>query len=173
MPDGFVSFYDRHYRLVLTIAQQRLGSLSDAEDVSAEVFRIAWARYQETGEITLPWVYQTLRNVIGNEYRRRSRAPIMVDDLRELDWNAAAVGAPHDGVTIRRRLAGSAAGARAILFMTYWEDLTTREIADILDCSVAAVRVRVFRARRRLASQLNLEQHASHGPTATYTEGEE
>ena len=176
MPDGFVAFYDRHYRLVLTVAQQRLGGLSDAEDVTAEVFRIAWAHYQESGEITLPWVYQALRNVIGSEYRRRSRAPIMLDDLRELDWIVAEHGAPHDGITMRRELAGLEEADREVLFMTYWEDLSTKEVAEILGCSTSAVRVRLFRARRRLAARLsNVEfaSPASPGIDATHKEGEQ
>lgn len=69
--ETFVDSYKRYYRLVLTVAQQRLVGHGGAEDVTAEVFRIVWSHHQGGGELSLPWVYQTLRNVVGNEYRLR------------------------------------------------------------------------------------------------------
>lgn len=149
-----MAFYDRHYRLVLTVAQQRLGGLTDAEDVTAEVFRIAWAHYQKSGEVSLPWVYQTLRNVIGNEYRRRRSAPILVDDPLALDDLTDPTDRLPEAVMLRRALAELAESDREVLFMAYWEDLTTAEMSQILRCSTTAVRVRLFRARRRLQRRL-------------------
>lgn len=70
----FAHFYARHYRLVLTVAQQRLSGVADAEDVAAETFRITWAHHQSGGDLSLPWVYKVLRNIIGNEYQRVARS---------------------------------------------------------------------------------------------------
>ncbi|OJX94658.1 RNA polymerase sigma-70 factor (ECF subfamily) [Salana multivorans] len=154
VPDPFVVFYREHYRLVLTIAQQRLGGLHEAEDVTAEVFRVAWLRYQETGEITLPWVYQTLRNVVGTEYRRRSRAPITGAEEELLALVRDDDGAIDTRVVVRRELAAIDERDRELLYMAFWEDLRPDEIAAILGCRTATVRVRLHRARARLRTRL-------------------
>ena len=160
MPDLFVAFYQDHYRLLLTVAQQRLGGLVDAEDVTAEVFRIAWLHYQDTGEVSLPWAYQTLRNVIGNEYRRRSRAPSLIDDLATVGGSLTQASLTDDRVLTRQAMMRLSVEDRELLFMAYWEDFSHLEISIILDCPTTRVRVKLHRARRRLAKDLQqtLEQ---------------
>jgi len=69
----FAEFYGQHYRLILTVAQQRLQVFADAEDVTAEVFRVAWSHHQSGNELHLAWLYQVLRNMIGNQYRKEER----------------------------------------------------------------------------------------------------
>lgn len=149
----FASFYQRYYRLILTVAQQRLPSLSDAEDVSGEVFRIAWSHHSAGNELTLPWLYQVLRNVIGNEYRRTNRAnqfsqrfgAMSLDPIVELN---------DDAIEMRQAIQQLPIADRELIYMTYWEDLTGQEIAGILGCSPVTVRVRLMRARKRLRAVL-------------------
>ncbi len=154
MQDEFVAFYSQYHRLILTIAQQRLGGFSDAEDVTAEVFRITLAHYRATGELSLPWVRRTLYHVVGQEYRRRGRAPLGMDDPLLSGWDLADADDPDDAIAIRQALAGSRESDREVIFMTYWEDLTPAEIGAALGCSESAVRVRLRRARRRLRKRL-------------------
>jgi RNA polymerase sigma-70 factor (ECF subfamily) len=44
---------------------------------------------------------------------------------------------------------------RALLLMDAWDDLGTAAMSAVLGCSRAAVRVRLLRARRRLARALD------------------
>jgi RNA polymerase sigma factor (sigma-70 family) len=149
----FTSFYQRYYRLILTVAQQRLPSLSDAEDVTGEVFRIAWNHHNGGNELTLPWLYQVLRNVIGNEYRRVARAdqfsrrfgPMALDSIVDLN---------DDAIEMRQAIQQLPIADRELIYMTYWEDLTGQEIAGILGCSPVTVRVRLMRARKKLKAVL-------------------
>ena len=69
----FDDFYERHYRLFLSIAQQRLEDLGNAEDITAELFKIAWSHYRAGNALTISWAYGVLRNLIGDEYRRLAR----------------------------------------------------------------------------------------------------
>lgn len=149
----FTAFYQRYYRLILTVAQQRLPSLTDAEDVTSEVFRIAWNYHDGGNELTLPWLYQVLRNVVGNEYRRAARAnqfsqrygPMVLDSVVEHNDNA---------IQMRQAIQQLPEIDRELLYMSYWEDLTGQEIAAILRCSPVTVRVRLMRARKRLKAVL-------------------
>ncbi|RLP76770.1 hypothetical protein D9V32_03770 [Mycetocola tolaasinivorans] len=59
--DLFAEFYSRHYRAILTVAQQRLARVADAEDAASETFRITWAHHLDGGELSLAWAYCVLR----------------------------------------------------------------------------------------------------------------
>lgn len=151
--ESFSAFYARHYRLILTVAQQRLPSFADAEDVTAEVFRIAWAHHRGGGELTLPWTYRVLRNVIGNEYRRTARKNSFAQVAAPLLEHALAEPSA-DALAIRHLLQRLPMQDREVLYLAYWEDLTGSEIAAILGCSAVAVRVRLMRARKKLKAML-------------------
>lgn len=150
----FTVFYRRHYSLALTVAQQRLGGWSDPEDITAEAFRVAWAHHQEGGPLSLPWLYQVVRNLIGNEYRRLARgdgfalavAPLIEDQTDGLG--------DEDAREIRRCLRRLSGQDRELLYMAYWEGLSRAEMGEILGCTDSVVRLRLMRARRRLQKML-------------------
>ena len=150
----FAHFYARHYRLVLTVAQQRLSGVADAEDVAAETFRITWAHHQSGGDLSLPWVYKVLRNIIGNEYQRVARSTELFSRIGGLSGDSSYRMETADALDVRRALAGLRETAREILYMAYWEDLTRAEIASILGISTVTVRVRLLRARQTLKALL-------------------
>jgi len=157
--DQFPDFYRKHYRLILTVAQQRLGGTADAEDVTAEVFRVAWARHDDGAAITLPWLYTTLRNVIGNEYRRQGRLGSFVSDAGPILTVDDSFGsAADDAIEVRRALRRLPEADRELLYMAYWEELSRVEIAAILGISAIAVRIRLMRARERFRHLLPREQ---------------
>lgn len=50
----FAVFYAETYRLILTVAQQRVGDLPTAQDITSEVFRVAWIHHCDGGTLELP-----------------------------------------------------------------------------------------------------------------------
>ena len=153
--ESFAAFYRQHYRLILTVAEQRLRGHTDAEDITAEVFRIAWKHAFEGNELSLPWVYQVLRNVIGNEYRRVGRAAQFLEDAGPLLVANLVESSSEDAIEVRAAMRQLSVDDREVLYMAYWEDLSGQEIAAILDCTSVTVRVRLMRARRKLKSILD------------------
>lgn len=154
-PESFAGFYQRYYRLVLTVAHQRLGSFSDAEDITADVFRVAWREHQGGRELSLPWLYQVLRNCVGNEYQRRDRAVNVAGRIAALDHSSeSADPVDDDAIDLRRHIADLSEADAELLYMTYWEDLTRGEVAQILGCTAGTVRIRLMRARHRLKASL-------------------
>ena len=148
--ESFHVFYSRYHSLLLGVAQQRLVGMSSAEDVVAEAFAIAWSHYREGGELTLPWLYQVLRNLIGNEYQRVARANQLYERIGRLTGDSAFPIASDDALDIRRCLSYLREEDRDIIYMAYWEDLDRTEIAAILGISAVSLRVRLLRARRAL-----------------------
>jgi len=152
--DGhFSAFYRANYSVILATVTRRLSDRATAEDVTSEVFRVAWAHHVGGDELSLPWLYTVARNVVGNEYRRSGRSAALsakseelVDVAHETDDDSAR--------DTRRAMMRLKEADREILFMAYWEDLSGAEIATILDCRVPTVWVRLNRARAALKHEL-------------------
>ncbi|MFT4230192.1 MAG: sigma-70 family RNA polymerase sigma factor [Microbacterium sp.] len=153
--DLFAQFYARHYHAILTVAQQRLAGIADAEDAAAETFRITWAHHLDGGELSLAWAYRVLRNVIGNEYQRAARADRLYERVGRLSGDAAFQLDSDDALDVRRCVNDLREEDRDIIYMAYWEDLSRTEIAAILGVSPVGVRVKLLRARRALRALLD------------------
>ncbi len=151
----FEDLFRAYHSVILTAAFNRLNDLGDAENVTAEVFTVAWRhRSEHESSFTLPWLYATLRNVVGNEYRRRSRSTRRHERLTA----ETAVSAPHgfdeEAVMLRQVVSNLRPDDRELIWMAYWEELTREEMAEIVGCSLPAVKVRLLRARERLRTLL-------------------
>jgi len=151
---SFGDFYRENYGLVLSVAEHRLSSLADAEEVASETFRVAFQAYQEGRELTVPWIYGVVRNLVGNEYRRRTRHTALLDRLETEHLIAPYVDARPGVDDLVEALELLPEAQRELLKMAYWDELTMAEIAGVLDSSEGAIRVRVFRARKSLVRAL-------------------
>lgn len=83
---------------------------------------------------------------------RRSRERRWVRDLAAIGPPA---GAPPDSfVDVRRAVAELSLSQRAVVYFVYWEDLTERDTAALLQVSPGTVRRHLFRARNQLRKAL-------------------
>ncbi|RBQ21368.1 RNA polymerase subunit sigma-24 [Spongiactinospora rosea] len=154
----FEQMYLAHYPDLLGYVQRRTESPDDAADALAETFTTAWRRLDdvpEGGEARL-WLYGVARRVLANQRRGESRRSALAVRLRaELaEWaeSAPAAGGGMDGVRAAFRRLGET--DREVLSLAVWEGLTSAEIATVLGCSDGAARLRLHRARKRLAGEL-------------------
>lgn len=158
--EWFRGVYARHYPEVVRYGLRRLGGTAAAEELAQEVFLIAWRRRWEVPARTLPWLYGVGRRLLANHWRaeRAAPPPLELGDAPGLDR--------HDGVArlvdVRAALTRLPEDDQEILRLVGWEQLSVREAALVLGCGVAAAKVRLHRARRRLADQLR-EQPARIG----------
>lgn len=65
-----------------------------------------------------------------------------------------ASGAASSGRALASAIAGLSAPHRAVVNLTYFQELGYREIAEIMDCPVDTVKTRMFHARRQLKQSL-------------------
>ncbi|MCS4276496.1 RNA polymerase sigma-70 factor (ECF subfamily) [Mycetocola sp. BIGb0189] len=157
----FSEFFRANHSLVVGVAERRLSSRQDGEEIATEAFRIAWERHCTGEPLSVPWLYGVVRNLIGNEYRRRERQENLHTHLGE-KLSARPQGDDDTHADIRDALERLPHIHRDVLMMTYWEDLTTREIADILSTTPLAIRTRLVRARRLLRTALaDLDHNAT------------
>jgi RNA polymerase sigma-70 factor (ECF subfamily) len=168
MADGpvvsrFTALYRANYGRVLNFVGRRVGVGRDAEDVTAEVFRIAWMRAADGTEASPGWLFVTARNVIRNHVRSAERARRLSEAVAgDLAVRQASQGGDHDRVHVA--LDRLREPDRAVLVLRYWDGLDAAEIAAVLDVSVSAVWVRLHRARRAFRASLTAmsgDEHAS------------
>jgi len=155
----FEEIYGEYSGLILAYAARRTADAYDAADVLAETFVVAWRRIDEVppGEDARPWLYGVARWVLANHHRGNRRRQTLDERLA-----AGVAGAVADSTVDRQAERSHIAtafaqlgdGDRELLAMVVWDGLGRDEVADILGCSRAAVRLRLHRARRRLAQLL-------------------
>jgi RNA polymerase sigma factor (sigma-70 family) len=149
----FEALYRSHYAAVFRFACRRTDQQS-ARDVAAETFLVAWRRLDAIpDDKALPWLYGVARKVLSHERRSQSRHSSLYERLQaELAVDTAD---PADGVVdrlqARQALDSLPPKDREALQLTEWEHLDTAPAARVACCSAATFRVRVHRARRRLA----------------------
>ncbi|GII87387.1 DNA-directed RNA polymerase sigma-70 factor [Sphaerisporangium siamense] len=169
----FEEIYTAHYPDILAYVRRRTGSPDDAADALAETFTVAWRRVAEIpadGRARL-WLYGVARRVLANGRRAESRRSELVERLgAQLAVWSESIGPPGgddlDGV--RKAFGRLSPDDREVLSLAGWEGLDSEEIATVLGCSRGAVRLRLHRARKRLAAELRAAGFdvAVYGPRA-------
>ena len=154
--------YDAHYRAVLAYCLRRAGS-ADAQDAAAEVFTIAWRRFDKVplDESQLPWLYGVAYRVLSHQWRaeaRRTRLTTRMASLRALPSQSpdSQVVQRQDYELVRRAAAQLKPLDREVLQLVMWEEMSHDQVAEMLGSTVPAVKQRVHRAKRRLAREFKI-----------------
>jgi RNA polymerase sigma-70 factor, ECF subfamily len=159
----FERCFDEHYVRIFAFAARRVSGRESAEDVVADTFAIAWRRRDRIPEEALPWLYAIAANVIANQYRS-SRRRHNLDERLAREASVTAPGTdPADSLGRRDELGAALArleeAEREVLRLVAWEGLSTGDGARVVGCSPGAFRVRLHRARRKLAKELKTTGH--------------
>jgi RNA polymerase sigma-70 factor (ECF subfamily) len=144
---------------VYTLARYLLRNSTDAEDAAQECYLRALKHFDTyRGPAMKPWLFAILRNVCRAEQARRSGASAGIDEA-EADDNAApvwqepppspeaAIIRDWDAETVRRLLAQLPGPFRETIVMREVNDLSYREIAEVVGVPVGTVMSRLARAR--------------------------
>lgn len=145
------ALFERYGPEVLAYARRRTDSAS-ADDVTSEVFVIAWRRLDAIPQDPLPWLLGCARKVLANQRRSARRRDALRDRL-ESDRRPAGYGLDDEGV-LAQALSRLSDRDRELLLLIAWDGLDHGQAASVLGCSPATVSVRLHRARARLARAL-------------------
>ncbi|SEH01684.1 RNA polymerase sigma-70 factor, ECF subfamily [Nonomuraea solani] len=150
----FEEIYMAHYPAIASYVRRRAGSPDDIADVIAETFTTAWRRLNAVpkGDEAKLWLYGVARRVLANHFRAEERRIALAVRLREevTTWSEPVTA--HDSAhQAFQRLTDD---DKELLSLVAWEGLSGPEIAKVLGCSRGAARLRLHRARKRLAKEL-------------------
>ena len=148
---------------VYTLARYLLRNAADAEDAVQECYLRALRHFDTfRGPAIKPWLFAILRNICRGEFVHRSRAALAMDDGTEDDENAVplwqeATVSPEleilrqrDGNTIRRLVEELPEPFRETIVLREINELSYREIADVVGAPIGTVMSRLGRARSML-----------------------
>jgi RNA polymerase sigma factor (sigma-70 family) len=166
--ERFDALFDAHYADVLAFAVRRTASRAEAEDIAAETFAVACRRGASVPDPAIPWLYGVANGLLRNQRRSGRRRLRLMSKLRTerqvLGRDPAESVSERDAVTVAFRRLSPA--QREVLQIVAWEGLGADEAAGVLGCSTGAFRVRLHRARREFAKQLDRIGHEETGPSS-------
>lgn len=154
----FEALYAATFNQILGYALRRCDCPEDAADVVAETFAITWRRIDAVppGDQARLWLYGVARNVLANHRRGMARrhglSAALAAEVADL-YQPSAEESAESGV-VKRIFRELPDDDRELLSLVAWEGLDHGEIAKVLGCSRNAVRIRLHRARKRLAREL-------------------
>jgi RNA polymerase sigma-70 factor (ECF subfamily) len=129
------------------------------DDLVAETFLVAWRRFDRIPPDPLTWLLGTARRVLANELRGQRRRDALIQRLQLFADDP--VFAPPDEMIdsdVRAGLEALPMKEREALLLVAWEGLDPGRAAQALGCSDTAFRVRLHRARRRMAARFELSE---------------
>jgi len=152
---AFAALVRRHQSRVFLLAGRFFRRREDVEDVAQETFFTAW-RKLSTYEARAPFEHWLTRVCLRLCYAR-----LATDRRREEPLPPSDLAAPHHNpaaaIDVERLLARLTPSDRFVLLLLDGEGWSVKEIADRVGWTVTNVKVRAFRARRRLRTLLEDE----------------
>lgn len=149
--EAYAELVRRHSSRVIRLCAALLSDPVEAEDAAQEVFLKAYRSLKSYrgGSAFSTWLYRLTFNYCTDLLRRRGRQKMepmemeIAPDPRpnpQKEWEA--------GDTVRRLLDSLTEEAKTILILREVQGLSYEETAQVLDCSVDAVKARLRRARQ-------------------------
>lgn len=150
----FNELFDRHYAAVRAYVARRSGS-GGVDDVVSETFLVAWRRIDAVPEDGLPWLLGVARRILANQRRGEARRGALIQLLASMLPRGPGPEPPGGMFgELPDALAALSAREREALLLVAWEGLDPQRAARVVGCAPAAFRARLYRARRRLATQM-------------------
>jgi len=153
----FTSLYQRYAPDVFRFAYYLAGDRADAEDITSETFVRAWTSPEPIRAATVKGYLFTIARNLHLQGLRKRREQVELDEQWR-DPQASPQARAEQKAEFRAVLAGLQElpePDRAALLMRAFEGLPYEEIARALGISLAAVKVKIHRARLALAEVRN------------------
>lgn len=154
-PSHFAELYRTHFDRIYAYVSRRVASRSDAQDLTAEVFRDALAnlrRFEWRGVPFAAWLYRIAANAVTDHHQRTVRDQNVLprpepgrEELESAERRAALYRAVRDLPADQRR----------VIEMRFAEGRAIAEIARLLGRSEGAVKQLQFRALGGLRARLD------------------
>ncbi len=158
---AFGLLIETYQRPVFALTYRMLGDATEAEDAAQETFLRAYSRLEQYDPKRKfsTWLF-SIANYHCIDRLRKRRVQFVGLDESPVVFTLQSDSAGPEQETLAAEQAEEMQALvsqlepdyRTPLVLRYWNDCTYQEIADVMDISVPAVKSRLFRARKKLAS---------------------
>jgi RNA polymerase sigma-70 factor (sigma-E family) len=153
-PDGFREFVLARSPALLRTAWMLTGDSQQAEDLLQTALAATWPHWGRIrGGQPDAYVRRVMVRTYGAWWRRRWRGERPSAQLPEVIGADDYAGA-DDRVELARALAALPVRQRQVVVLRYFEDLTEREVASLLDCSVGTVKSQAAKGLAKLRTAM-------------------
>ncbi len=157
--EAFTSFYHRTARPVWAYLARVSGNAALADDLLQESYLrfLGAARWAEGEDACRRYLFRIATNLLRDHWRRAQ--PAQLDDLPEGAW-AMIEGCGQQvesQMLLGVALTHMKPRDRQLLWLAYAEGCSHREIAEITGLAATSIRILLFRARRKIAGVLRLQ----------------
>lgn len=163
--------YDRYARVVFSFAVRIVGDGLLAEEVLQEAFMRSWqqaGRFENARGSFPNWLLSITRNLAIDEVRKRQRRPQradlvdIADVLRSEVDTTADVEETAEASELRERIRAAMAtlpsAQQRVIELAYFEGLTQREIAALLNEPLGTIKTRMRLGMRKLKDVLGPQE---------------
>lgn len=160
---AFEELLMRHHQLVYRLAYRFLNDSPEAEDITQEVFLRVFkaARTYSPKAKFSTWLYTITKNLCFNALRKkRSVAIYSIEDemLPEMPSIDESPLSKLEEAEVKKRVLDAVkelpANLRIAVLLLKYHNLSYEEVAEILECTVNAVKLRIHRAKKFLAQSI-------------------
>lgn len=155
------ALFATHAPAVRAYARRRVPS-GEVDDVTSDVFVVAWRRLEDVPDEALPWLLACARRIVANRVRATRRQVALRQRLGRERTDVTLP--PLADSALAEGLAALSAADREALMLVAWEGLDHRQAAVVMGCSPRAFSMRVHRARERLAAAMARLDHPCLDP---------
>lgn len=163
--EAFGQIFDRYQHRLLRTAWLILGNHADSEDVVQETFVKCYYNCKNLKKPALfsTWIFQILTRTAWRFGKRKNRETPVEElfDQNQPDWGDS----PLEQVLqkelqedIYRSICKLNPKQRTAVILYYYNQLSTKEISQIMGCFEGTVKSRLYAARRSLEQSLRKEQ---------------
>ena len=152
---AFRHLYHRTARSLRAYLIRSCGNLATADDLLQETYlRMLRSGFAgESDDHRRNYLFRIASNLVRDHFRRAKPQPLEVPERDRLPGHDEIV---HLRTDVGAAMAGLAPRDRQMLWLAYVEGSSHREIAKALGLRTASIRSMLFRARQRLAAELQV-----------------
>lgn len=174
LPDSFEGCFDKNHGTILNYCIRRLGSMAEAEDVTAETFTRAFKSFrklQRSSQEQQSWLYRTATNLIYDSYRKRKRRKEQSYELigrTEIEESVSVDNVDEDPQTrlerweqwtlVRAQIDRLKPKYQDVLILRFIEEKTIDEIAQIVESRPGTVKWRLHKGLEKLGNMMEKQR---------------
>lgn len=150
---AFRSLYDRHAERVFRFAMSIVRRAHLAEDVLQETMIVVWKKaktFKGNAKVST-WILGIARNLAFNVLRKEKRGERLPEERSDTADPSAMV---ERTVHVERALDTLPDHQREVMHLVYYEEMSLREAAEVLEIPEGTVKSRMHHARKALAKEL-------------------
>lgn len=154
--EAFGKLYDKYLKPIFRYVYFKVGNREDAEDLTEQVFLKAWQhidKYNSKKSFFSSWLYIIAKNQIIDHYRQNKKNIELDDWLKETHVAPESLNNIEQELLQRKlleKIKRLPEKQQQIIILKFFEDLSNKEIAQIINKKEGAVRILQYRALKNL-----------------------